>query len=234
MYTEVVVLGREVPMPPMHAPDGFMSLPVAVVGYALAAMAVAYAIRRTGREVRERQVPLMGVMAAFIFAAQMLNFPVVGGTSGHLVGGALAAIILGPWPALLVMTSVLGIQALVFQDGGLITLGVNVLNMGVISVFVGYGTYRGLRALLGGQNWAVLGSAFIAAWLSMFLASVACALELGASGTSPYTVALPAMGGVHTLIGIGEGLISAAALAFIMATRRDLVEARTLSAGGES
>jgi cobalt/nickel transport system permease protein len=234
MYTEAFDFRAQIPIPPMHTPDGFLNLPVAVVCYALAGIAVAYAVRRTSREIRERQVPLMGVMAAFIFAAQMLNFPVAGGTSGHLLGGALAAILLGPWAAILVLTSVLGIQALVFQDGGLIALGANVLNMAVIGVLVGYGTYHGLRVLLRGQRWGVLSSAFVAAWLSVFLASIACALELGASGTSSYTVVLPAMGGVHALIGIGEGLISAAALAFILATRRDLIEAKNPSTGVQS
>jgi cobalt/nickel transport system permease protein len=217
----------------MHAPDGFLSLPVSAASYVIAAAVVAYAIRRTTREMYERQVPLMGVMGAFIFAAQMLNFPVAGGTSGHLLGGALAAILLGPWAAVLVLTSVLAIQALVFQDGGLITLGANILNMGVIGVFVGYGTYRTARFLFGGRNWALLGGATLAGWLSVVVASLACAVELGLSGTSTYAVAFGAMGGIHALIGIGEGLITAAALAFVMAMRRDLVEPRAAPAGGK-
>ena len=108
---------------PLHAPDGFFSLPLAVAGYAIAALVIAFAIHRTGRDLNERMVPMMGVMAAFIFAAQMINFPVAGGTSGHLIGGALAAIILGPWAAIIVMTAVVGLQALLFQDGGLVVLG---------------------------------------------------------------------------------------------------------------
>ena len=234
VYTSLTRVMYETQLPPpMHAPDGFFSLLVSIAGYAIAVVAIGFALRRTRRELQERSVPLMGVMAAFIFAAQMLNFPVAGGTSGHLVGGALAAILLGPWAGLLVITSVVSIQALIFQDGGLITLGLNIVNMGVISVFVGYLTYRGFRVLLRGRKWAIMGSTFAAAWLSIFVASIACALELGFSGTSPYAVALPAMAGTHAFIGIGEGLISAAALAFIMATRRDLVETRTASEGGK-
>ena len=131
----------DIPLP-LHAPDGFFSLPLAIVGYALAALVIAFAIHRTNRELNERMVPMMGVMAAFIFAAQMINFPVAGGTSGHLIGAALAAIILGPWAAILVMTAVVGLQALMFQDGGLVVLGINLINMSIVGVLAGYGAYR--------------------------------------------------------------------------------------------
>lgn len=207
----------------LHAPDGFMSLPIAAAGYVLSAIAVAYAVRRTRVELKERQVPLMGVMAAFIFAAQMLNFPVAGGTSGHLIGGALAAILLGPWAALLVMTSVIGLQALVFQDGGLIVMGANIFNMGVVSCLAGYGVYVALGKMGGESSRGIFARGFVAAWVSVFLGALAAAAELAISGTSPWSVAVPAMAGVHTLIGIGEGLITAAALALVTATRRDLL-----------
>lgn len=233
MFTKVLGAEYPVPIQPMHAPDGFFSLPMAVAGWAIAAVAIAYSLRRTRREMQERSVPLMGVMAAFIFAAQMLNFPVAGGTSGHLIGGALAAILLGPWAGLLVITSVVAVQGLVFQDGGLLVMGLNIVNMGVVSVFVGYAAYHGLRTVLKSRRWALFASSFGAAWLATFTASIVCALELGASGTSPYVVALPAMAGTHALIGIGEGLITAAALAFIMATRRDLVRANVPSHEGK-
>jgi cobalt/nickel transport system permease protein len=167
---------------------------------------------------------LMGVLAAFIFAAQMLNFTVAGGTSGHLIGGALAAILLGPWAAILTMTTVVGIQALVFQDGGLLVMGANTLNMGVIAVLVAYGVYRGVMVLAGEQRWGLFVGGFAAAWLSVVIASVAAAVELAFSGTSPLGVALPAMVGVHVLIGIGEGLITVGALAFVAAARRDLLQ----------
>ena len=208
----------------MHIPDGFLSLATAATTYAVSACGVAYAVRRTNRELEEKQVPLMGVMAAFIFAAQMLNFPVAGGTSGHLIGGALAAILLGPWAGMLVMTCVLAVQALVFQDGGLVALGANIFNMALIGCLVGYYVHRGLQRLLGSRSWSTVVSGFVASWASVFLAALACALELALSGTSPLAVALPAMGGIHLLIGIGEGLITAAALAFVLATRRDLLK----------
>lgn len=234
MFTQMPGVVYRMPIQPMHAPDGFFSLPIAVAGWAIAAVAIGYALRRTRREMQERSVPLMGVMAAFIFAAQMLNFPVAGGTSGHLIGGALAAILLGPWAGLLVITSVVTIQGLVFQDGGLVVMGLNIVNMGVVSVFIGYVTYHGLRYVFGSRRRALFASSFVAAWLAAFMASIVCALELGASGTSPYVVALPAMAGTHALIGIGEGLITATALAFIMATRRDLVHANAPSSAGKS
>jgi cobalt/nickel transport system permease protein len=208
----------------MHIPDGFLSLATAATTYAISVGGIAYAVRRTNQELEEKQVPLMGVMAAFIFAAQMLNFPVAGGTSGHLIGGALAAILLGPWAGMLVMTCVLAVQALVFQDGGLVALGANIFNMALIGCLVGYYLYGGLQRLLGSRPWSTMVSGFMAAWASVFLAALACALELALSGTSPLAVALPAMGGIHLLIGIGEGLITAAALAFVLATRRDLLK----------
>ena len=128
---------KDIPLP-LHAPDGFFTLPVAAIGYLISAVFIAIAIHRTNRQLNERLIPTMGVMAAFIFAAQMLNFPVAGGTSGHLVGGALAAIVLGPWAAILVMTAVVGLQALLFQDGGLVVLGINTLNMAILSCLSGF------------------------------------------------------------------------------------------------
>lgn len=213
----------------MHIPDGFLSLVVAGVAWLLAILALAYAVVRTNQQLGEKQVPLMGVMAAFIFAAQMLNFPVAGGTSGHLIGATLAAIVLGPWAGVLVITSVVAVQALLFQDGGLIALGANTLNMAVIACLVGYYVYVGLQRLLGARPWVNLAGAFVAAWLSVFVTSLACAVQLGLSGSSPIQVALPAMAGIHALIGVGEGLITAAALAFITATRRDLIQSRPAS-----
>ncbi len=210
----------------MHIPDGFLSLMIAGIAWLLSIAALAYAVVRTNRQLGERQVPLMGVMAAFIFAAQMLNFPVAGGTSGHLLGGALAAILLGPWAGMLVMTSVVAVQALLFQDGGLIALGANILNMAVIACLVGYSVYAGAQRLLGQRPWLNLASAFVAAWSSVFVTSLACAIQLGLSGSSPIQIALLTMGGIHALIGVGEGLITVAALAFITATRRDLLESR--------
>ncbi len=210
---------------PMHIPDGFLSVLVSVILWLLAVAAIGYALRQVNRELGERQVPLMGVLAACIFAGQMLNFSVTGGTSGHLMGAAVATILLGPWAAIVVMTAVVSIQALIFQDGGLLALGANLFNMGVIGVAVSYFAYHTLRRLTGDRPWGVIVSGFVAGWLSIFIASLAVALQLALSGTSPANVAVIAMGGIHALIGIGEGLITAGALAFLLATRRDLVAA---------
>ncbi len=166
----------------------------------------------------------MGVLAAAIFAGQMLNFTVAGGTSGHLMGAAIATILLGPWAAVLVLTSVVSIQALIFQDGGLLVLGANIFNMAVVGVSVSYVVYTTVRRLAGGKRWGMFTGGFLAAWFSIVLAALATALELAISGTSPANLAIPAMGGIHALIGIGEGLITVGVLAFIYAARRDLLE----------
>jgi cobalt/nickel transport system permease protein len=207
----------------MHIPDGFLSTGVSVAAWAGSAGGLGYALKQVNKTLGERQVPLMGVTAAFIFAAQMLNFTVIGGTSGHLLGGALAAILLGPWAGMLVLTSVLVIQALLFQDGGLLALGANILNMAVIGVLVGWAAYRLLYRLLGSRPWAVFVSGFVAGWLSVVLASLAAAVELAMSGTLAWQIVIPAMGGIHALIGIGEGLITVGVLAFLRVARPDLL-----------
>ncbi len=206
----------------LHAPDGFVSVPIAIAMWVATIAVIAYAVRRTNRHLDDRAVPLLGVMAAFIFAAQMFNFPVVGGTSGHLLGGVLAAVMLGPWAGTLVMAAVVAVQALLFQDGGLVIMGANIFNMGIVGTLGGYTLYRGIARLLGGEERGRLPAAGIAAWASVVAASVAMALQLGASDVVPLELALPAMVGVHALIGIGEALITVAALAFIGATRADL------------
>jgi cobalt/nickel transport system permease protein len=208
----------------LHIPDGFLSTPVAVLGWLLAAVLVGWALRQTGGQLGERQVPLMGILAAFIFAAQMLNFPVAGGTSGHMLGGALAAIVLGPWAATLIMTAVVATQALLFQDGGLLALGWNIVNMGVLTVFTGYFCYQGVRKLMGDGRRVALVAGMAGGWLSVMVGAVATAVELAASGTLPLAVALPAMAGVHAVIGVGEALITVAALAFIAQARPDLLQ----------
>lgn len=208
----------------MHIPDGFLSTLVSLVLWAATIVVVAIALRRVGRDLGERQVPLMGVLAAAIFAGQMLNFPVAGGTSGHLMGAALATILLGPWAAVIVLTTVVGVQALVFQDGGLLALGANIFNMGVVGVAVSYFAYRTVQKISGGRSWGVFAGGFAAAWLSIFVAALGAALQLALSGTSPANIAVPAMGGIHALIGLGEGLITLGALAFLYAARRDLFQ----------
>jgi cobalt/nickel transport system permease protein len=207
----------------LHIPDGFLSAPVAGLMYVLAIAVLAVAVWRTNQTLDERTVPLMGVLAAFIFAGQMMNFPVAGGTSGHLLGGALAAILLGPWAAILVMSAVIGVQALIFQDGGLAVLGANTFNMGVLTAFTGYAIFRLAVSFAGGRRPALLIGAFVAAWVSVMAAALATTVQLALSDTSPWSVAFPAMMGVHALIGIGEGLITAGAVAFVLSSRPDLL-----------
>jgi len=212
------------PILAMHIPDGFLSIPVSVVGWLLAIFMIALALRQTRQQFGERQIPLMGILAACIFAGQMLNFPVSGGTSGHLVGAALAAILLGPYAAVLIMTCVVGVQALIFQDGGLLALGFNSFNMGVVAAFIGYAVYQWVWRLLGNTPGAQLAGAGVSAWVTIVVASAVCALELAVSGTSPLGVALPAMVGVHAVIGLGEALITVGAISFIRQARPDLLE----------
>jgi len=207
------------PLIAMHIPDGFLTVPVALVGWIVMSVVVGIALRQTRHQLGERQIPLMGILAAFIFAAQMINFPVMGGTSGHLIGGALIGILLGPWAAVLVMTTVVAVQAVLFQDGGLLALGFNTINMGILAPFVGHTVYSRLCKVLKKE----LAAAAIAAWLTVIIAAAATALELAISGTSPLDVALPAMLGIHALIGVGEALITVSALAFIRQTRPDLL-----------
>src|SRR5512139_2421539 len=190
---------------PLHIPDGFLSLAVSIACWAIAAITLSLAISRSNKSLGERQIPLMGIMAAFIFAAQMINFPVAGGTSGHLLGGTLAAITLGPWAGMLVMTAVIAVQALLFQDGGLLVMGANILNMGLITVAIGYGFYR---SVLGGTTGTKLAVAGVAAWLSVMAGALATSLELWLSGTARLDIVVPAMLIVHALIGLGEALIT--------------------------
>jgi cobalt/nickel transport system permease protein len=197
---------------PMHIPDGFLS--VVVIGYAL---------KRVEKDLGERQVPLMGVLAACVFAGQMLNFTIIGGTSGHLMGAALCTILLGPWASILIMTCVVSVQALLFQDGGLLALGANIFNMGILGTAVSYAIYCLLQQGVGKQRWGLFASGAGAAWASIVVVSLAVALQLAVSGTAPANLAIPAMGGIHALIGIGEALITVGAMAFLYATRRDLL-----------
>lgn len=218
--------------PKMHIPDGFLSTPVSIVLWALSVIVIAYALRRANKDLGEKQVPVMGVLAAAIFAGQMLNFAVAGGTSGHLMGAAIATIVLGPWAAVLVMTTVVGVQALIFQDGGILALGGNLFNMAVVGVFVSYFVYRTVQRLSGGQKWGVFAGGALAAWLSIFIAALGVALQLAFSGTSPANIGIPAMGGIHAVIGLGEALITLGALTFLYATRRDLLKIEGAQAKG--
>jgi len=207
----------------MHIPDGFLSALVSTILWIVSISVVAYGLRRVGKELGERQLPLMGVLAAAIFAGQMVNFTVVGGTSGHLMGAAIATILLGPWVAILVITTVVGVQALIFQDGGLVVLGANIFNMAIVGVAVSYMAFRLVQWIAGGRRWGLFVGGFLAAWLSVEIAALSVALQLALSGTSPANLAIPTMAGIHALIGIGEGLITVGALAFLNAARPDLL-----------
>ena len=209
----------------MHIPDGFLSNEVVAVTGAVAVGAVGYALRRADRTLDERQVPLLGVTAAFVFAAQMLNFPVAGGTSGHFLGAALATILLGPWLACLVLAVVLAVQAFLFADGGVTALGANVFCMGVIGALGSGLVLRAGRALLPPRRGPFLGLCGVTAWLAVVVSSGVASVMLAASGTVPLGTVLPAMLGVHVLIGIGEGMITVAAVAAVLAVRPDLVAA---------
>jgi len=205
---------------PLHIPDGFLNLIVSLICWLITIVTLGFAISKTNQSLGEKQIPLMGVMAAFIFAAQMINFPVAGGTSGHMLGGALAAIVLGPWAGMLVMTAVIAVQALLFQDGGLLVMGANILNMGLVTAAIGYGLYR---SVIGQSRGVKLGMIGFAAWLSVMAGALLTSLQLWLSGTSQLGIVIPAMMGVHALIGIGEALITVFAVGFIMQTRPDLL-----------
>ena len=208
----------------MHIPDGFLNIPVTLVTWVLAIGLIAVALNRAQAEYKERAVPLMGVCAAFVFAAQMINFPIPGGTSGHLLGGTLAGALLGPWAGSLVMAVVFIVQGTVFQDGGLTVLGANIFNMGLIGTFLGYYLYRTIRSLLGMNNWRSMAIATgVSAWAGVVVASLICAIELALSGTIPLGVALTSMLTWHILIGIGEAVITLVAVSFIWRTRPDLL-----------
>jgi cobalt/nickel transport system permease protein len=208
----------------LHIPDGFLSLPVSLVTWVLAIALIAISLRQAQAEYQERTVPLMGVCAAFIFAAQMINFPIPGGTSGHLLGGTFAGVLLGPWAGSLVMVVVFIVQATLFQDGGLTVLGANIANMGLVGTFGGYYLYRTIRYALGRDTLrGILTGTAIAAWTSVFVASVICAFQLALSGTVPIGVALTAMAFWHLMIGVGEAVITVVAVSYVLRTRPDLL-----------
>jgi len=209
----------------MHAPDGFLDLPTAVATGVLSAGAVGLALRQAKHELAEKQIPLAGLAAAFVFAAQMINFPVAAGTTGHLLGGALAAILLGPAAGTVVVAVVVVVQALVFADGGLTALGYNVLNMAVVTAFGGHALFRLFRRLLPRSTPGVVAASGLAAGLSVVLAAAAFSLEwlFGATVPVPFDTVFGAMVGVHLLIGLGEGVITALTVGAVLAARPDLV-----------
>lgn len=209
----------------MHAPDGFLTAGTAVATGAISVGTVSVALRQAKEQMSEKMVPLAGITAAFVFAAQMFNFPVAAGTTGHLLGGALAAILLGPHIGALVVTVVVGVQALAFADGGLTALGYNVLNMAIIPAYGGFAVYSGFRKLLTKTKGGVVAATGLAAGISVVLSAAAFSIQwlFGASAPVPFDTVFGAMVGVHILIGIGEGLISALTVGAVLASRPDLV-----------
>ncbi|MET8384103.1 energy-coupling factor ABC transporter permease [Streptosporangium canum] len=208
----------------MHVPDGFFNVAVSLSAGVVAAAGVAVCLRGARRELDDRTAPMAGLVAAFIFAVQMLNFPVAAGTSGHLLGGALAAILVGPYTAVLCVAVVLLVQGFFFADGGLTALGVNITLMGVVAVVVGWTVFRLITRAVRNRG-AVVAASFVAALLSVPATALAFTLLFWIGGTAPIEVGTvaAAMGGVHVLIGIGEGLITAVTVSTVLAIRPDLV-----------
>lgn len=203
----------------MHIPDGFLDAKTALATGVLAVAGLGLALRRVRQTFPPQRIPLLGLAAAFIFAAQMLNFPVAGGTSGHLIGGALAAVLLGPAAAVVAMSAVLVLQCLLFSDGGVTALGANLFNMAIVAPVVAWAIFRPL-ARVSNRSLAVA----LAAWLSTVIAAIVCAGELAWSGRVAWQLVFPAMGGIHALIGLGEALITTLILGAIAAARPELLE----------
>ena len=208
----------------MHIPDGLLVPGVAAITGVVGAGGLGYSLRAVERRLKERTTPLMGMMAAFIFAAQMVNFPVGPGVSGHLLGGVLAAVMLGPWAGAVVIAAVLIVQCFLFGDGGFTALGANFVNMGLIGSVGGYAIYSPIRRLIGGRRGVLIG-AMVAAWFTVLLAAGACALELSASGRrADFFRVLSWLALVHAVIGIGEAIITGLVIRFVLVTRPDLIE----------
>jgi cobalt/nickel transport system permease protein len=207
----------------MHLPDGFLSHGINAATFVVSAGACAYGVKRVNRNFGEREVPLMGVTASFIFAAQMINFPVAGGTSGHFLGAVFSSVLLGPWASLIIITIVLVVQCLGFADGGLTAIGSNIFNMGVIGALGGYGIFFLIYTLLQKSRKGFFIALAISSWFSIVMGASAAAIELAISGTSPLKIALTAMAGIHAIIGVGEAIITTAAISLILKTRPDLV-----------
>ena len=208
-------------------PDGYMNLATAMGGVAVAAGGIWAALKQTGKRLAERQIPMAGLTAAFIFAVQMLNFPLGAGTSGHLLGGTLAALLLGPWLGALVVTVVVVVQGLLFADGGIISLGLNVINMALVTSFTGWLAFRMLMRFLPRTTGGAVTATMAAGFVGVLAASSAFVVEyaIGGQGGAALPTVFAAMTGVHSLIGIGEGLITSVAIGAVLAVRPDLVAA---------
>lgn len=209
----------------MHVPDGFLDVPTSAATYAVALGGIGVALWRSQRELSDRTAPLAGLVAVFVFATQMLTFPVGAGTSGHLLGGALAAVLVGPWTASLCLSVVLLVQSLAFADGGITAYGTNVLLMGFVGVWTGWLVFRGVRALLPKRLSSVVPAALVGAFVSVPTAALGFTLLFAVGGVAPVSVTqvATAMVGWHLLIGVGEAVITALAVSAIIAVRPDLV-----------
>ncbi len=209
----------------MHIPDGFINVPTSAGFGAAAAGGLWFSLRRTAAILDDRRIPLAGLAAAFIFAAQMINFPVASGTSGHLIGAVLATVLLGPWLGSVVLTVVLVVQGIFFADGGLSAIGLNVFNMALIATFLGYGMFALFLRVLPPRMGSVVVGAGIAAGLSVLLAAAGFSLQywIGGEGGVDAGRVTAAMLGVHSLIGIGEGIITAFVVGAVVRVRPDLV-----------
>jgi cobalt/nickel transport system permease protein len=213
----------------VHIPDGFIDASTSVGGGAAAAGGVAWSLHRARQALADRTIPLAGLVSAYVFAVQMLNFPVASGTSGHLMGGVLAAVLVGPWVGALCVTVVLAVQALVFADGGLSALGLNVVNIALVGSIVGFAVFLAARAIVGANRRGVLIATAIASWVGPVLAAVAFTVEyaIGGNGAVSTATALWSMVGVHALIGIGEAVITTLTVGAVLASRPDLVHGAT-------
>ena len=209
----------------MHVPDGFINAPVSLAAGAVAIAGVAVCIRGARQELDDRTAPMAGLVAAFVFAVQMLNFPVAAGTSGHLLGGALAAILVGPYTGALCVSVVLLVQALAFADGGLTALGINIILMAFVTVIVAWAVFTALTRVLPRSKGSVVAASFVAALLSVPASAMAFVALYAVGGITdvPLGEVAAAMVGVHFLIGIGEALITAATVGSVLAVRPDLV-----------
>ena len=209
----------------MHMPDGLINAPVSIGAAVIAAGAITVGLKKSKGTLDSQTAPLAGLVAVFIFALQMMNFPVAAGTSGHLMGGALASILVGPYVAILVMTVVVSLQALVFADGGLSALGLNLLNMGIVSIVVSALLFAGLMKLLPKTRTSIIGVSATVAFISVLASAGAFVFEYSLGGNATYNIAsvLISVMSVHVLIGIGEAIITGLTIGAILATRADLV-----------
>jgi cobalt/nickel transport system permease protein len=209
----------------MHVPDGFIDGPTSAVAGLVAAGGIAVSLKKAGEDALESRAAMTGLVAAFVFAAQMLNFPVASGTSGHLMGGVLAAVLVGPWLGSLAVAMVLVVQALLFADGGISALGLNIINIAFIPAFLGYGIFLLARHVLPRTRVGVLSATALASVASVVLAALAFVVQYAVGGNGAVSVAgaAAAMVGVHVLIGIGEAVLTTLTIGAVLATRPDLV-----------